>query len=207
MGDAADDAERRADNEREEDMSDEVTTHQVKGVCGGVMMKGDWLEFHIDIGRQYPVKLSTKQEDVKAAGQAAGGQEAVWTYTERQGGPNPHRPGEFFKNRYLSRVEVGGTLDPALAGQQQLPLAQAGANQGGGRPATETRSIERQTIVKAAIALYPAALITTDEQWFALAQRLHDFIAEEKAAPPPKPQAQAVAEVAGEAAPDDDIPF
>ena len=139
-------------------------------------------------------------------GQAAGSQEAVWTYTERDGNPNPHKPGEFFKNRYLSKVEVGGSLDPSLAGQQQLPVAQGGgANRGGGRPASETRSIERQAVVKAAISLYPESLITTDEQWFALVERIHAWVAEEKAAVPPKPQAQTVAE-AGQADPDD-IPF
>jgi hypothetical protein len=186
-------------------MSEEVTTHQVKGVCGGVMMKGDWLEFHIDIGRQYPVKLSTKQEDVKAAGQAAGSQEAVWTYTERDGNPNPHKPGEFFKNRYLSKVEVGGTVDPALAGQQSTSNAPtSGANRGGGRPAGETRSIERQAVVKAALHLYPSSLLTTDAQWFDLIERVHVWVAEEKAETP-KPQPQEAP--TSYEKPDDDIPF
>jgi hypothetical protein len=184
-------------------MSEEVTTHQIKGVCEGVMMKGDWLEFHIDIGRQYPVKLSTKQPDVKAAGQEAGKAEAVWTYTERDGNPNPHKPGEFFKNRYLSKVEVGGTLDPALAGQQRTSNAQGGGASGGGED-PRGRSIERQAVVKAALVLYPSELLTTDAQWFDLIERVHVWVAEEKQEIP-KPQGQAAP--TSYENPDDDIPF
>lgn len=194
-------------------MSDEVTTHQIQGVCEGVMMKGDWQEFHIGIGKQYPVKLSTKQEDIKALAAAAGANVAIWTYTEKQGGPNPHRPGEFFKNRYLSNVEVGGTLDPALAGQTSMANAPAsGGVSGGGMPSSEgrERSIERQVLVKAAIVLYPGKLIETDEEWFALLDRLDTWMEH----PRPQPDKPAEAEKPAEAAtpavdPDDsdDIPF
>lgn len=182
-------------------MSDEVTTHQIKGICSGVMLKGDWQEFHIDIGKQYPVKLSSKQEDVKAAVAAVGQQEAVWTYTERQGGPNPHRPGEFFKNRYLSKVEVGGVLDPALA---QASPSSTGVTHLPGQEGRE-KSIERQTIIKAAIAVCPVAEIKTLDDWFALLTRLDGWISEK-----PAEVAQAApTEVATPAAPDDDddIPF
>lgn len=194
-------------------MSDEVTTHQIEGVCEGVMMKGDWQEFHIGIGKQYPVKLSTKQDDIKAAAMAAGNAKAVWTYTEKQGGPNPHRPGEFFKNRYLSSVEVGGTLDPALAGQQTLSDAPAG---GGARPGQmpnpEGRdvSIERQVIVKE--VLPHLAEYKDQDEMFALMDRLDEWMGRER------PKAEGTTKEAagneGQQAtpdapvdPDDDIPF
>jgi hypothetical protein len=192
-------------------MSDEVTTHQIQGVCEGVMMKGDWQEFHIGIGKQYPVKLSTKQDDIKALAAAAGANVAIWTYTERQGGPNPHRPGEFFKNRYLSNVEVGGTLDPALAAQQTIPSTSTAT--GGGAhhpPSPEGRevSIERQTIVKAVLA--SDWKFTDEDQLFVLLDRLDDWMARErpKAEATEKPAEERPAETAPPAVdPDDDIPF
>jgi hypothetical protein len=176
-------------------MSDEFTTHQIEGFCDGVMMKGDWSEYHINIGKTYPVKLSTKQPDVQAAAAGAGTQVAIWTYGEKQGGPNPHRPGEFFKNRYLNNVEVGGVLDPALAEPANATNSQSPVLSTEGRE----RSIERQTIIKACVALYPVVL-ESDEQWFDLISRLDRWITD-------KP-----AEAAKEPAPvvppdDDDIPF
>lgn len=192
-------------------MSDEVTTHQVKGICEAVMMRGDWQEYHINIGRQHPVKLSTKQEDVKLLAAAAGQAEAVWTYTERDGNPNPHQPGKFYKNRYLSNVVVGGELDPNLAAP---PAAQqsGGGQRSGGSPSPEGRetSIERQVLVKAVIGLYPAGLLTTDDEWWTLLERLDTWMAHDRKSNAPAAEAvpDAVAEQQAAAVdPDDDIPF
>ena len=185
-------------------MSDEVTTHQIEGVCRGVMLKGDWQEFHIDIGKQYPVKLASKHEDVKAQAAAAGEQKAVWTYTERDGNPNPHKPGEFFKNRYLSKVEVGGTLDPALAGQSSSSNAPVGGGVSGAQmPSSEGReqSIERQTIVKAIAPLYNSEGMTEDG-FFSLLDRLDDWMGRKRAEQP-----QQAAEEQPPPPDDDDIPF
>jgi hypothetical protein len=211
MGDAADDAERRANNEREEPMSDEVTTHQIQGVCAGTMMKGDWNEYHVDIGKQYPVKLATKQDDIKAAAAAAGSQVAVWTYTERDGNPNPHRPGEFFKNRYLSNVEVGGTLDPALAAQQTIPTTGA-STRPGTMPNPEGRdvSIERQVIVKE--VLPHLAEFKDQDEMFALMDRLDEWMGRERpkaeGAKPPVAEAAPATETTPPPVDDqDDIPF
>ena len=170
--------------------SNEVTTHQVQGVCEVMQMRGDWVEYHVEIGRQFPVKLSTKQPAVKDAAQAAvnAKAQAVWTYSERQGNPNPHRPGEFFKKRYLESVVIGGTLDPALAEQQQTHQDEAA-----GAPQTRTFStdergvsIERQVIVKALAPLF--ALADADEErLFALADRLDDWMGRVRAKPPEEP--------------------
>ena len=141
---------------------------QVQGVCEGVMLKGDWHEFHINVGRQYPVKLSTKQPDVIELASAAGQQEAVWTYKETEGGPNPHRPGENFKNRYLSRVEVGGTLTQQP--QQQMTVT------AGGKSSDERQSIERHTVVKAAIPTYMGARQFTEDELFAFMDRTAAWI-------------------------------
>ena len=168
---------------------------QVQGVCDGVMLKGEWHEFHINVGRQYPVKLSTKQPDVIDLATVAGQQQAVWIYKETEGGPNPHRPGENFKNRYLSKVEVGGTLQP----QQQLPST------AGGKSSDERQSIERQTVVKAALPAYLAATeFVGEDSLFALMDRTAAWIKGSPAAPP-----QAAPQTQGAPPVDDgsDIPF
>lgn len=161
-------------------MSNEVTQHQVQGVCEVMQMRNDWVEYQVDIGKNYPVKLSTKQPAVKEAAQAAVNAKAiaVWTYSERDGNANPHKPGEFFKNRYLESVVIGGTLDPALSsGQQTHQDAPDGAGAGGGRmPSTEGReiSIERQSIIKAALAGVPP--FADLDAFFAFLDRIDDWM-------------------------------
>ena len=162
---------------------DEATIHQIKGKCDGMMSRGEWREFHINIGKQYPVKLSTKQPDVIDKALAAGERDAVWTYSEKQGGANPHRPGEFFKNRYLSNVEVGGELDPTIAsGQMSIANAQGGGgNAGAGMPSTEGRevSIERQSLVKASLPIFN--LFDGEDAFFTFIDRLDDWMGRERA--------------------------
>ncbi len=192
-------------------MSDEVTTHQVEGFCDGIMLKGgDWQEFHINIGRQYPVKLASKQKDIQEAVAAAGRNPAVWTYSERDGNPNPHRPGEFYKNRYLEKVEVGGTPDPALAAQQKKTEATAGttgqqvflSDDGRGQ------SIERQVIVKAVLANLALTGDSFDEEkLFGLLDRLDDWMGRQRATTTVAATAAETAAPAGNIPDDDDIPF
>lgn len=176
-------------------MSDEAVFKQVQGVCEGVMLKGDWHEFHINVGRQYPVKLSTKQPDIVAIANAAGQNMAVWTYKETEGAPNPHRPGENFKNRYLSKIEVGGVL------AQQPQASTAGGSHGGKSP-DERQSIERQTVAKAAIPAYMGARQFTEDELFAFMDRAAEWIKGSPAVQTPQ-----AAPVAQTQPPDDDIPF
>jgi hypothetical protein len=185
-------------------MSNEVTQHQVQGTCEVVQMRGDWMEFHVDIGKQYPVKLASKQPAVKDAAQAAVAAKAVavWSYSERDGNPNPHRPGEFFKNRYLESVVIGGELDPALANQPQThQQEQPGAQQ---LPSSAGReiSIERQTIVKAMAPLLGIDGYDEDK-FFASLDRLDDWMGRNRAEPDAtKPEA-----APEQQQDDDDIPF
>ena len=197
-------------------MSDTVTK-QIQGVCDGVMMKsGDWMEFHINIGRQYPVKLSTKQPDIQAKARAAGEMQAVWTFNETDGNPNPNKPGTFYKNRYLSDVEVGAVLSEEAQQQQDGGggPARTGAPSGG-RSDSERISIERQTLVKDSMHLYPIEgedKITTADQYFALLTRLDTFMASARAVPapaasPPASQPEPAVTPNSPDDPDDDIPF
>lgn len=175
-------------------MSDDV--HQIQGTSDGEMVKGDWHEFHVNIGKQYPVKLATKMPDIIAQAQAAGQSQAVWTYKESEGAPNPHRPGENFKNRYLQSVEVGGTVTQAAS----APARQDDS-------ATRS-SIERQTIVKAAIPVYTE--FADDDLFFAFLERLAGFVSGT-----PVVASESVTEAptaaqtpsGGSTMPSDDIPF
>jgi hypothetical protein len=190
-------------------LSDTTEVLQIEGFCEGVMMKGDWQEFHINVGKQYPVKLSTKHDDVKALAAAAGNKPGVWSYNEKDGNPNPNKPGTFYKNRYLNSVEVGAVLSEEAKAKQAAAGGGTSSSAPAGRTPDERRSIERQTIVKAAIVLYPMGLITTDDEWFALVGRIDAFVT----AGPPAPAAAAPAagpgpqEPAAAPSPDDDIPF
>lgn len=172
-------------------MSDEAVTKQIEGVCEEISEKNGWTSFAINVGSQYPVRLSTKLPALIEQGRAAGQQRAVWTFKETQGGENPNKPGTHYTNRYFDSVEVGGTIT----------TPSGGATSGGPRASSiatndETRgSIERQTIVKAAIGLYPEGLVKTDTDFFVLLGRLEKFCSGSAAA--------AVPEVAA----DDDIPF
>lgn len=190
-------------------MSEPVTL-QVQGFCEAMMVKGEWTEFHINVGRQYPVKLATKKDEVKTQAMAAGQQQAVWTYNETEGNPNPHRPGENFKNRYLNAVEVGGTLDPNLAQPQQGGGGTAARSGGGGESGDERgRSIERQVIVKSASRVWAAGKIDTADEFFALLTRMDEWMISDDApaATPAATPAEAASPPAAETPPDDDIPF
>ena len=101
-------------------MSDSETI-VIVGQCTGITEKpSGWTEFQISVtGKQYPVKLATKLEDLIQAARDTKGQIATWTYNETEGGMNP-RSGKPYKNRYLEKVELGATAEgqSASAGTQ-----------------------------------------------------------------------------------------
>lgn len=171
-------------------MSDEAVKKQIEGVCAEISEKNDWVTFSIDVGRQYPVRLSTKLEALIKQGREAKNNKAVWTFSESQGGENPNKPGTHYINRRLEKVEVGAALDPALAGSS--PASGGGAAGGGHvRSDAERVSIERQTIVKAAIAALPSEAISSADEWFSFLNQLDDWMGRHRAgaAPAPTPAA------------------
>lgn len=102
-------------------------TKQVTGICQEISERGEWSTFHIDVGTQYPVKLSTKQSAVIELARAAAKakQLAVWTYAEQESekvNPNSGKP---YVNRYLNKVEVGGSEDPSVYEDGSEPGAPA----------------------------------------------------------------------------------
>jgi hypothetical protein len=178
-------------------MSEEGTIVEKQGEIVAVQpTKTGWTEIHLqETGKQYPYKASTKIEAIIEAANKALWQEAVLTAKEvDSGNPNPNRPGHNYINRTAMKVEVGGTVS-APASSSSAP---ASRNGGGTSTNDETRgSIERQTIVKAAIHLYPDGIVKSDAEFFGLLLRLEAFCAgqmhETQAAP-------------GQADPDD-LPF
>ena len=106
-------------------MSEEAVTKSVTGRCEEVSEKNGWTAFAVDVGTQYPVRLSTKLDPLIELGRAAvkDGGVFVWTYKESQGGENPHKPGTFYTNRYLSGVEKA--VEGAESDSHATPQAQA----------------------------------------------------------------------------------
>lgn len=189
-------------------MSDDAVKKQIEGFCEEISEKNGWHAFSINIGRQYPVRLSTKLEALIQAGRDAKNNPAVWTFSESQGGENPNKPGTFYLNRRLEKVEVGGALDPTVAqgGPTGAPA--------GGRSGEERHSIERQTIIKSAMPFFPAEEIKTEEDWFRVITKLDAWMQRPVAPPAAKPDpvpAPPVPESSGDPAwpdtPDDSIPF
>jgi len=187
------------------------TRMQATGKCTGEMVKqNDWSEFHIDIGKQYPIKLETKLDNLKQEARAQiGVEDVVWTYDESDGAPNPNRPGTFYKNRRLH--SVGGPLDPSMTRKD-------GGSQPGPTPppsgGARDESIERQVIVKAVLPLIGTEIIPDWATAMAAIRELDEFMGqprvkaqepEKSASEVPKPTA-AVAP-AGGYQDDDDIPF
>ena len=104
-------------------MSDAETKTAI-GKCAEISERGEWTTFHVDVGSQYPVKLSTKLDPLVELGRAASKSGGVfeWTYKESQGAENPHKPGTHYMNRYLSGVE------PAAEGAEAAPAATGGSS-------------------------------------------------------------------------------
>ncbi len=151
-------------------MSDEAVKVQYEGFCEEISEKNGWTTFAINVGTTYPVRLSSKLPALIEQGRAAGQSRAVWSAKESDGAENPNKPGTRYRNRYLDGVEVGGTVKPDTSGFGSAMAAVKHSTP------DETRgSIERQTIVKAAMPLYPAGLITTNAEFFALLLELEAF--------------------------------
>lgn len=196
----------------------ESTRIQAVGKCTGEMVKqNDWSEFHIDIGRQYPIKLETKLPSLKDEARAQIGVDGVvWTYDESDGAPNPNRPGTFYKNRRLH--SVGGQIDANLA-----PKAAAGGSQPGPTPppsgGARDESIERQVIVKAVLPLLGSESIPDWAAAMKAIQELDEFMGKPRVKPeqnkngegqtevPPAPKPTTVPAPAGGYENPDDIPF
>ncbi len=85
----------------------EAETKQIVGQCVEITEKNGWTSFSVDVGTQYPVRLSTKVAAIIEQGRAVGSDVATWTFKESQGNENPNKPGTYYMNRYLDKAEAG----------------------------------------------------------------------------------------------------
>ncbi len=136
-------------------MSDAVDK-QIEGVCEEISEKNGWTSFAINVGSQYPVRLSTKLPALIDQGRAVGSQRAVWSFKESQGGENPNKPGTFYTNRYFDGVEVGGSAMPDLAPHPQPQATSSAATHAPLPPGDKDRAITRMAVLKAAAEIVAA---------------------------------------------------
>lgn len=140
-------------------MSETLT---IVGVCGETQRKpgSEWVNFAIQVpGKDYPVRLSTKKEDLIRQAEAIGDAVATWTYTEHESeniNPKNNRP---YMNRYLEGVEAGAQSAPpaSTSGDSSAPATQAPAQTGAHEALSagdRERSIVRQTSIKAVAVLF-----------------------------------------------------
>lgn len=133
-------------------MSVATETKQVVGICREITEKNGWVEFSVDAGTQYPVRLSTKLpaliEQARAVGDALGS----WTYKESQGKENPNRPGTFYTNRYLEGVTIGGEQQSPNGDPHRAPM----------HAGDKDRAITRMAVLKAVAELYHGSLGDND---------------------------------------------
>lgn len=80
----------------------------IVGTLDAVTEKGDWTTFEINVGTQYPIRLSTKMPELIELGRAAKGQEMEWTFNAVEGNVNP-KSGKPYINRYFEGVAPVGT--------------------------------------------------------------------------------------------------
>jgi len=155
----------------------EAVTKQITGQCVEIAEKNGWTSFSVDVGTQYPVRLSTKLDAIIQAGRAAGSDVAVWTFKESQGGENPNKPGTHYTNRYLDKVETGGAAQENTASgtapAQQPATPVPTPHHDPIAPADKDRSISRMSCLSSAAILlqnvsYPDDL-TRMAAWMAAA--------------------------------------
>ncbi len=108
----------------------------ITGTLDAVTEKGDWTTFEINVGTQYPIRLSTKVPELIELGRAAKGQLMDWTYNAVEGKIN-EKSGKPYINRYFegvappSQADASGLPDDspnANASPSSAPQVHAGGN-------------------------------------------------------------------------------
>jgi hypothetical protein len=162
------------------------------GTLGGIMEKtGGWHEIHVNLpGKQYPLKVSTKKQELVELARAAGENVMEWTYTEQDSGrENPNRPGTNYVNRYFEGVAPVSENAPN-ANPTPRPT-QSGAGEGMSKEewARKDSAIHKMACIKAAADALkhtvpsdptPEDLNKFGERVFILAYRWHQNVLAER---------------------------
>ena len=194
------------------------------GSCEEFGVKNGWHTFNINVGSQYPVKLSTKVAEVVEQAMAAGSEQKAWTFKETQGNENPNKPGTFYKNRWLNKVEPPDSAAAASSNTQAQAAPRAEAHHNPLAEADKQRAITRMSCLSSAATVYGGSQVNVDDDWplivMKAAQRFETWVYRDIDSVPSSGGAEtshpavapAIAEpdVSGGAPdypPDDDIPF
>jgi len=119
----------------------------IVGTCAGITEKPTgWTEFEITVpGKQYPIKLATKEQPLVELARATHGSVATWTYNEVESEKINEHTGKPYLNRYLEGVEPGAA-----------PAASVGSPESHHEPihfADKDRAITRMACLKAAATI------------------------------------------------------
>lgn len=149
----------------------EAVTRVVVGKITGVEPKGEWMQVSVtEEGKQYPVKSSTKREEIKRAVielMATGATVKVQIGEKPSTKINPHN-NEPYTDRYLNEIAVAGTGDVSSAPPQTgaTGTATAGAQQqtGNGYIDAQTKEIHimRQSAADRVIQMVAAGMLAPD---------------------------------------------
>lgn len=91
-----------------------MSTLEVIGTCSGITEKpSGWTELELQVpGKNYPVRLATRDGNLVTAARSLAGDAGKFTYTERESDKINPNSGKPYVNRYLDAVE------PASNGQE-----------------------------------------------------------------------------------------
>lgn len=86
---------------------------QVIGTLVGIEEKpSGWFEVKVAMpGKDYPVRLDTKRENLIEDARATRGQVATWTFKESESDKINERSGKPYVNRYFEAVELGASAE------------------------------------------------------------------------------------------------
>lgn len=147
----------------------ESETKVIVGQCVEISEKNGWTAFSIDVGSQYPVKLSTKVAAIIESARAVGSEVSTWTFKESQGNENPNKPGTYYMNRYLDKVEVG-TQDGGPPGPETVSTASGTTapvptpHHDPIAPADKDRAISRMSCLSSAAVLLQGIVFENEGQ-------------------------------------------
>lgn len=128
----------------------QAETKHITGQCVEITEKNGWTAFAVDVGTQYPIRLSSKLPAIIDAGRAVGSEVATWTYKSSQGNENPNKPGTYYENRYLDKVELGEHAPaPVTASGSPVPTPHHDPI----APADKDRAISRMSCLSSAANL------------------------------------------------------
>ena len=120
----------------------------IVGTCASIIEKtSGWYEFEIMApGKQYPVRLATKKQELVELARAAHSDTMTWTYNETESDKINEHTGRPFVNRYLEGVEAGAAVPAGVSSPEphHEPM----------HFADKDRAITRMACLKAAAQVY-----------------------------------------------------